>query len=250
MFFVRSAQLKYIDTPTITDEELLSYYRFLSKADALSAAHRSTLHFLSRASRLWLEGQKISILDMYCGRGDLSKRILQWSKKRGWDVEILAVEKYNRIIELAKSHVGRPRSISFAVKDFTDTAFLKAQQFDYVVSSLSLHSLPDSQAVSFLKRVSVLAKRGFIISDWIRNPLAYWGLRGVTQFWSEKTIQHDAPLAVKKGFTLKEVESLIKEARLEGVTIQAHFGFRFSISHERALALSPQLVPRAGLVGT
>lgn len=207
------------------------------------------LGFLSEFSENWLPGVPVTVLDLRCGRGDLSWAIVKWARQKKFDVQILAVDHSQAVIEMARQYHPKCQELVFDVRQLNDPSFLQAQQFDYVICSLGLHHEDDVQAVGFLKMVNRLAKRGVIICDWLRDMRAWAYVSVLSRLWREPAVQHDAPLFVRKGFTPKEVRHLAKKAEVDYLRVRDHFGYRFSLAGERALVLAKEMRPIRGLAG-
>jgi hypothetical protein len=122
-----------------------------------------------------------------------------------------------------------------------------AQQFDYVVSSLALHRESTVDAQLMIKRINLLAKRGILISDWLRDVRALLWVTMFSYFTRDQNVRYSAQVAIKKGFTMNEIRGLAKGAALNYATLQKNFGYRFSLAGERGLVTSPQFVPVTGL---
>lgn len=246
----RSSKLEWIDMPDLSDQELSRVYAFIESVNHKFNSHKIVLDFLKRCSKRWHPHQTLSILDINCGRGDLSCEIVKWARRRGQDIRILAVDRYGRIVQLAKeTHTNYPE-ITFDLREMSDPLFLQAQQFDYVVSHLTLHHFEDPQIISFIKIIDRLAKRGLILTDWRRDVRAKLLMASFASFLGEKVIQNDGPLAIQKGFTLNEVRGFLKQAGLSFTRVAPHYGFRFSFSGERAYIINKELRSVRGFVGT
>jgi 2-polyprenyl-3-methyl-5-hydroxy-6-metoxy-1,4-benzoquinol methylase len=173
--------------------------------------------------------------------------IVRWAKSKGFEVRILAVDECPSVINLARDHYGSVSEITFDVRFLTDPRFLEAQQFDYVISSSMLHTLEGPAAVRALKTANLLARRGIVFSDWMRDIRAWLWMQALARFWGDDFVIHDGLLAIRKGFTVTELRHLTHEAQLEYLEIRRHLGYRFSVAGERALVLSRKAASVPGL---
>src|SRR2546428_10275339 len=117
----------------------------------------------------------------------------------------MAVDRCGRIRQMARKRSGRFPEIPYEGRDITDPLFLQAQQFDFVVSDLTLHRQDMDQAVIFMKKANMLAKRGLIICDFLRDVRGLIWVTALARLWRNKTVNHDASLFVRRGYTYHEV---------------------------------------------
>ena len=80
-----------------------------------------------------------------------------------------------------------------------------------------------------LRQWAKLASRGIIISDLVRHPLAYYGIRVLTQLTTRNIMTlTDAPLSVRRAFTFKEWCDLLRQADIGPVEMFSVFPFRMA----------------------
>jgi SAM-dependent methyltransferase len=103
--------------------------------------------------------------------------------------------------------------------------------FDFVHCSLFLHHFQDAEVVSLLRSFGAIARRGVIVNDLERHPLAYYFLP-MTRWWFRwcPVTLHDGPISVEAGFHTEELRILAEEAGLVDVDVQRHRpAFRLSM---------------------
>ena len=69
----------------------------------------------------------------------------------------------------------------------------------------------------------------------------------VSRLNAVEVVRHDGPLSIRRGFTVDEVGKLAAEAGLDYARVEKLFGYHFSLSGERGLAMAPKLAPAPGL---
>ncbi|MCB4757532.1 MAG: methyltransferase domain-containing protein [Elusimicrobia bacterium] len=233
----------------LTEYQLTCLMDFLGFLDGRLGGHRVVFHFLNEWRSRWMPGERIQILNLHCGRGDLARAVAEWARSKKLDVQIFAVDPREALIQMARERHGKCREISFDVRAFTHADFLQAQQCDYVVSSGPLHHLTADQIPAFLKSVNLLSKRGFIVSDWLRDLRGYLWVAFFSHMWGDPAIRERALGTIQAGFTLGEAKRLLKQADLGFANVETFFGYRFSIAGERRLVMSPKLSPLPRLAG-
>ncbi len=171
-----------------------------------------------------------TILDVGCGGGyfafELAKKFPQ-AKVVGVDISANAITHAQKRLEKQ----------SFVLKNisFKEGSFLK-EPFDVVTATLVCHHLNDEEMVEFIKTAYQTAKKGVIINDLHRHPLAYmaFGLIAYPLF-QNRLIFHDGLLSIKRSFKKEELFQYLKAAGipLERCSIKWHFPFRWVISIDK-----------------
>jgi len=99
--------------------------------------------------------------------------------------------------------------------------------FDFVLASQLLHHFPEDKIITLLRTWSKLARKAIIISDLVRHPVAYHGIRLVTKTFTRNVMTlTDAPLSVKRAFALAEWQELFRCADIGRFQIFPVFPFR------------------------
>jgi SAM-dependent methyltransferase len=241
----RARDIERVDSHDVTDEELNAFFDFSDAVARHLGGHSVILRFLASAARAW--NGPITVLDLGCGRGGLSRSIVDWARRRGLEVKVHGADRYGRLVHLARDHHRGISDLTFETRDLKDPFYLQAQQFDYVVSAHAMHREPDDRTVAFLKTANRQARRGMIVVDWLRDARAACYLAALARFSKDETVREDIRLAVRRGFLSKEADALRQEAGLDFAKTHVHLGYRFSIGGERALVMGTELSPVAGL---
>ncbi|MFA7074952.1 MAG: methyltransferase domain-containing protein [Endomicrobiaceae bacterium] len=136
--------------------------------------------------------KNVKILDLGCGTGNVSLKILNGFPK----AEILCVDLSQNMIDIAKNKLSKYKNISFAVGNIADFEFKNT--YDVILSSLAVHHLKtDEDKAKFYKMIfGILNKNGiFANADEILGENKY--LQNVNmKLWTEY---------MKKNFSEREV---------------------------------------------
>ena len=169
---------------------------------------------------------RFSLLDVGTGSGDIPVAIVRWARADGISVRIVALEADPVTAAVARRLTKELPEISVVRGDAFCPPFSPAS-FDFVLSSQLLHHFPEEQIVVLLRRWSGLARRGLLVSDLIRHPLAYFGIRLLTcLFTCNEMTRTDAPLSVRRAFTLAEWRELFRRAGIGEFALSSLFPFR------------------------
>ena len=102
---------------------------------------------------------------------------------------------------------------------------------DYVISSLTLHHFDDDGAVSILREMGRVARRGVFVIDLHRNPTAYFFYTTLGHlFLHNRLIREDGALSILKSFTPDELQKLGQQAGLNNAIVEKHFPSRLVLS--------------------
>lgn len=219
----RSQALELLDAPDIPRADL---WRNLAELDTINrwlGGHAVTLRGLQRLLASLPEGPEdgvVRIVDIGCGGGDTLKAIATW-----WQREVQSAKKTlggsKHPFSLVLTGVDlKPECLAFARQacqgfeiDWicSDYRLLEAE-YDIVLSSLFCHHLDSFQLREFLSWARKSTKRGLLINDLHRHPLAWWGIRVLTALFSRShLVKHDAPLSVWRGFSRAELAEALME---------------------------------------
>jgi hypothetical protein len=111
------------------------------------------------------------------------------------------------------------------------------RSFDIAHASLFLHHCTDTEAGILLADLSRVARRGIVINDLHRHPIALAGIAVLTGALSRSEIvRHDAPVSVLRGFLRGEIGALLPSRLQPYASISWHWAFRWCVSIDLTLA--------------
>ena len=148
------------------------------------------------------------------------------ARRRGIRAQITAIEPDPVTIRVA---ADRTRNVAEIMPVRADGALppFRAASFDFVLASQLLHHFDENSIIAALQTWSKLARRAIIISDLLRDPLAYYGIRLLTKLFTRNVMTlTDAPLSVHRSFTIAEWRDLIRRTELGPAQVFPVFPFR------------------------
>ena len=95
-----------------------------------------------------------------------------------------------------------------------------------------LHHLGDLEAMTVLRHMDRIAKRGIIWNDLRRSWLGYWNTKLVTLPMND-IVRFDGPVSVLAGFKKKEVLDFRQRLSLEHTRYYRHLWHRFTLAGEK-----------------
>ena len=166
-----------------------------------------------------------SLLDVGAGSGDLSARIAAWARRKGVPARIVALERDPVAAQMAHRRTAVWPEISVLRADGFSPPFAP-RTFDFVFVSQVLHHFSESEIILLLRTWAGFARRAILVSDLIRHPLAYYGIRVLTGFSRNAMTRTDAPLSVRRAFTMAEWRGLFEQAHIGEFRLSPFFPFR------------------------
>ena len=236
----RSYEKEMMDLPGQPRDMLEDDLRNLRVINRLLGNYRSVVRGLNSL----VGTQKIdcfSLLDVGTGSGDIPARITDWARQRGIKSSIVALEPEPVTAQVAATLTNPPfipllqrgnegdflRCGITVVRGDGMAPPFHAASFDFVLASQLLHHFSEEQIIRLLRVWSPLARRAIIVSDLVRHPLAYYGIRLLTKCFTRNAMTRtDAPLSVARAFTLAEWRRLLREADVGPFQIFSVFPFR------------------------
>jgi len=230
----RSVEREYMDDHTPPQDVVDDVYRFLGAINRWLGGTRATLRRFEELSHRWRAGQRVEVLDVATGGGDLARALVRWGRERGFDVRVTA-------LDISASALISARRLGAGGADESALRFVCADvhrmpcrdgRFDYVTCALFFHHLTDDDVVRTLQSFDRVATRGIVVNDLIRRWRHYAWSWFFTRPFNE-ILRNDGPLSVRRAFRPSELADLARRAGLTWLTIRVHFGHRMTLAGER-----------------
>lgn len=213
MFHTRSRQLERIDTGDYTPEEYTAFLReirfinrYLGDARALK---RSLFSDIERQDL-----SEFSVLDVACGSGELLRTTAAFARETNRTARLTGIDLH----ELSFS-----ASTQNDTAEFPEIAYVRGDafrlpfadgEFDYAISSLFFHHLPDEQIPLVLAEMTRVVRRCAYVIDLHRHPMAYYLFKLFCfAFRTSPLVTEDGSLSVLRGFKRGELENFGKVVR-------------------------------------
>jgi ubiquinone/menaquinone biosynthesis C-methylase UbiE len=206
---IRSREPEMMDLPDQPAALLIDDLRNLRIINAYLGNYRNVLRGLKR---LVGAQKKFSLLDVGTGSADIPATIARWARRQGIGARITGLDPNPVSLSQAAEQIREFREISLLRADGMTLPF-RPRSFDFVLASQMLHHYSEENIVGFLRSWAQVARQGIIVSDLIRHPLAYYGIRLLTRLFTRNVMTRtDGPLSVRRGLTTAEWRRLIRQA--------------------------------------
>jgi SAM-dependent methyltransferase len=200
----------------------------LAQVNAITFAARPTLAFLERIVE---PGQRLKLLDVGFGHGDMLRRIAGWAARRGVDCELVGIDLNPRSEAIARAATPRAMPIDYRTGDFAELA---GQGWDAVVSSLVAHHMSRDQLLAFLSFMERESARGWLVNDLHRHRLAHFGYPLLARMMGwHRIVREDGTLSIARSFRPGEWDELLAAAVVAGAEVRRWFPFRLCVSRVR-----------------
>ncbi len=227
----RSLEREYMDDHTPPQEVFDEVYQFLGAISRWLGGTRATLSRFEEISRGWTVGQRITVLDVASGGGDLARALTRWGRARGFDLRVTALDISLSALNCARrrgSAEDQPRYVCADVH----RAPCRDGAFDYVTCALFFHHLTDDEVVRTLRSFDRLATCGVVVNDLVRRWRHYaWSWLFTRPF--NAVLRNDGPLSVRRAFRADELCALARQSGMVWLTLRTHFGHRMTLAGER-----------------
>ncbi len=221
----RSRDKEMMDLPGNADSLLEEDLTNLRTINRYLGAYRGVLSCLDQLVKGERAGT-VTLLDVGTGCGDIPVALVRWAKQKGISIRAVGLESNPVTVRLAKTQTKDIPEISIVMGDAFSPPFTPCS-FDFVFSSQVLHHFSEPEIILLLRTWSKLARRGILVSDLIRHPIAYIGIRLLTRLFTRNPMTRmDAPLSVRRAFTMREWRDLFNQATVGPVMLRQFFPFR------------------------
>lgn len=193
--------------PTVLAGNLRDLERVNRRLGGLALSRRAIEHLGSGTPRL-------EVLDVGTGGADIPAGLLAG---RAPVSRVTALDSRAEILEAAlarRPDLGARDDLTLRLGDGRSLPFPDGA-FDIVHASLVVHHLLPPDVVALLREMRRVARLGVVVNDLLRSRVAYLGAWLLAHAATgNRYTRHDAPISVRRAYTLPELESLVIEAGL------------------------------------
>lgn len=230
-FAERSHETELMDTESVSLEDYRTCLKDLATVNALTLTHLPILKWLDHATRSLNSNERVTVLDVGYGYGDLLRKIHAWSRRKGRAIDLVGVDLNPMSEPIARAETPADVAVDYRTGNVFD--YKLERPIDFVISSQTTHHMSDEELGTFIRWMEQVAKRGWFIADLHRHPVPFhaFGVLSRLARW-HRFVQHDGPVSIARSFRKKDWEKILRVAGLEpeAAQIRWHVPFRLCVS--------------------
>ena len=183
---------------------------------------------------LTADRDELSLLDVGTGGADIPLALIEAWRRRGRRLRVVGIDHRPEVLAaavLANPRLSAADGLELHVGDGTSLPY-QDRSFDVAHASLLIHHLEPGAAVTLLREMRRVARRGVIVNDLARGRRAYLGAWLISHLLtSNRFTRHDAPLSVRRAYTPDELSGLLAAAGAREVhRVRGPFGHRYALA--------------------
>ena len=223
------AVLEMMDRPQPVLAELERDLVRIRQLNRWFGSYRLVLGFIRR----WIRpDEKLRVVDLATGSGDIPRLIVDYARQISAKVEIDALDWQPATLEIARKLSVNYPEISYHEANILEGNSIAA--YDIALCTLALHHFSNEDAVRLLRRCREVSKRLVLVSDLRRSFSLVAGVYLLTTLiFRERMTRYDARLSAIRAFSFSEMRDLAMRA---GWKDFGHKRFRFA---RQAIWLEP-----------
>jgi 2-polyprenyl-3-methyl-5-hydroxy-6-metoxy-1,4-benzoquinol methylase len=223
----RAAAEELMDDFTSGGSELREALRELRRLNRLFAAASPTLHGVKRLWKAAGKPDRLSVLDVGAGSGDVNRRLLQWADGNRIQITMTLVDITEEACEEARLFFRSEPRIRVRRGDLFE---LPAGSADIVTGTQFLHHFDQDKLPAVVASMLKAARLGVVINDIHRHWIAWAAVWLATRIISSnRYILHDGPLSVAKGFRAADWRKLEESLGMTGMYRSWRPLFRYAV---------------------
>jgi len=207
----RRLEPEEMDSLALPERELQAALAGLARLNWASNSNAWTWPLIKRVAGI-LAPQRIRILDIATGSGDVPIALWHLAHRQKLDVEIHGIDVNPKTIQFARHKAQESGAeVVFECVDVLNDEL--RGEFDIVMCSLFLHHLTNEQAVTLMRKMAGAAKALGILVDLRRSLSSYLLAYCASRLLSRSGIVHrDAVRSVRAAFTVEELGETAEQA--------------------------------------
>ena len=220
----RSDALEIMDDLSLQGPELERCLRELETVNRTLGGYGPSLEGLRRLRPAG--ASELSVLDVGTGSGDIPRKFAAWGRRVGCRVKVTGIDLTQTTIDMARRESAGEPDLTFRVQDLFKIP--DSTQYDVVHAAATLHHFVGNDASRALDKMYRLARRGVVVNDFHRHPLAWLGIRILSVLFSRsRLVRYDGPLSVLRSFHRSELRAMCAEHGLPSPDIAWRPMFRW-----------------------
>lgn len=223
----RTSQSEIMDNFDMKGELLRDALNKIAKINQLLGGNQLTLEGVKNILKQNPTDQKITIVDVGCGNGDMLRYLADYGNSNSLEFELIGIDANQFTVDYAKELSIHYPNIKYRCEDIFDEIFA-ALQYDIVLCTLTLHHFKDDEIIKLLKVFNVNAKLGIVINDLQRSSVSYRLFQALCfVFRLNDMSREDGLVSILRGFKRPELELFSRKLNFKNYCIEWKWAFRY-----------------------
>lgn len=223
----RTHQPEIMDDFDMKGEVLRDALDKIAKINQLLGGNTLTLHGVKEILKQNPPQEKITIVDVGCGNGDMLRKLADYGKENNISLELIGIDANQFTVTYAETLSVNHKNISYRCDDIFNKSF-ESVQYDIVLCTLTLHHFKDEEIIKLLKIFAANARMGMVINDLQRSSISYRLFQGLCfVFRLNAMSREDGLVSILRGFKKPELEHFSKKLNFKSYSIEWKWAFRY-----------------------
>lgn len=199
----------------------------IARINQLLGGNRLTLEGVKKILKQFDRNQKITIVDVGCGNGDMLRALADYAEKNKLDFELIGIDANQFTVDYAKELSISYPTIQYRCEDIFDEQFA-VLSYDIVLCTLTLHHFKEDEIIKLLQVFHQNARLGIVINDLHRSSISYRLFQALCFVFRLNTMsREDGLVSILRGFKKQELEQFSKTLNFKKYTINWKWAFRY-----------------------
>ena len=210
-FARRSQERELLDAQVLDPDDLRANLRELAMLNRLpggAGASFAAIRQLTGGANI------VTVADIGTGAGDMPRAFVRRAREAGSAWRVTAIDNRPEIVAIARKRLRREPAVTVIEGDACHLP-LPDLSVDVAHASLLIHHLDEAGAVTALREMSRVSRRGVVINDLVRGLIPYLVAWTTTMALARnRYTRHDGPASARRAYTLAELDRLLADAGL------------------------------------
>lgn len=199
----------------------------IARINQLLGGNKLTLQGVQKLIQHNNNQDKIRIVDVGCGNGDMLRTLANFASRNNLNFELIGVDANSFTIDYAKKLSIKYPTIHYQCLDIFSEAFSKLN-YDIVLCTLTLHHFKNEEINYLIKLFYQQSKVGIVINDLHRSTIAYRLFQMVCfVFRLNKMSKNDGLISILRGFKKAELVAFSNKINASKQMIQWKWAYRY-----------------------
>ena len=223
----RTNQPEIMDDFDMKGEVLRDALDKIAKINQLLGGNKLTLNGVNSILKQYPNQEKITIVDVGCGNGDMLRTLADYAITNAIELELIGIDANQFTVDYAQKLSSHYPNISYRCEDIFDKAF-ENLSYDIVLCTLTLHHFKEEEIIKLLSVFKTNAKLGIVINDLQRSSISYRLFQALCfVFRLNDMSREDGLVSILRGFKKPELEHFSRKLQFKNYSIEWKWAFRY-----------------------